>query len=61
MEPQIMQRLPASGSALRLRERDAFWDRRGRLLGHGPDLSDSASIDVDRITPRMLLAEAVGD
>ncbi|WP_328863566.1 FAD-dependent oxidoreductase [Streptomyces virginiae] len=61
VEPKIMQRLLASGSALRLRERDAFWDRRGRLLGHGPDLSDSASIDVDRITLRMLLAEAVGD
>ncbi|WP_328959844.1 FAD-dependent oxidoreductase [Streptomyces virginiae] len=61
VEPKVMQRLLASGSALRLRERDAFWDRRGRLLGHGPDLSDSASIDVDRITLRMLLAEAVGD
>ncbi|WP_448700497.1 FAD-dependent oxidoreductase, partial [Streptomyces avidinii] len=61
VEPKIMQRLLASGSALRLRERDAFWDRRGRLLGHGPDLSDSASIDVDRITLRMLLAEAAGD
>lgn len=61
VEPEITQRLLASGSALRLRERDAFWDRRGRLLGHGPDLGDSASIDVDRITLRMLLAEAVGD
>ncbi|WP_405533435.1 NAD(P)-binding protein [Streptomyces avidinii] len=61
VEPKIMQRLLASGSALRLRERDAFWDRRGRLLGYGPDLGDSASIDVDRITLRMLLAEAVGD
>ncbi|MFB6820738.1 FAD-dependent oxidoreductase [Streptomyces virginiae] len=61
VEPEIRQRLLASGSALRLRERDAFWDRRGRLLGHGPDLGDSASIDVDRITLRMLLAEAVGD
>ncbi|MFI5719164.1 FAD-dependent oxidoreductase [Nocardia sp. NPDC051750] len=61
VEPQIMQRLLASGSALRLRERDAFWDRRGRLLGHGPDLGDSGSIDVDRVTLRMLLAEAVGE
>lgn len=61
VEPQIMRRLLASGSALRLRERDAFWDRRGRLLGYGPDLSDSSSVDVDRITLRMLLAEAVGD
>ncbi|MGW7534918.1 FAD-dependent oxidoreductase [Amycolatopsis sp. NPDC054798] len=61
VEPKIMRRLLASGSALRLRERDAFWDRRGRLLGHGPDLSDSGSVDVDRITLRTLLAEAVGD
>ncbi|WP_433544682.1 FAD-dependent oxidoreductase [Streptomyces sp. CA-294286] len=61
VEPRIMQRLLASGSALRLRERDAIWDRRGRLLGLGPDLGDSASVDVDRITLRTLLAEAVGD
>ncbi len=61
VEPNIMRRLLASGSALRLRERDAFWDRRGRLLGHGPDLSDSGSVDIDRITLRALLAEAVGD
>lgn len=59
--PEIMRRLLASGSALNLRERDAFWDRRGRLLGHGPDLTGSASIDVDRITLRTLLAEAVGE
>jgi 2-polyprenyl-6-methoxyphenol hydroxylase-like FAD-dependent oxidoreductase len=57
----IMQRLLASGSALRLRDPDALWDRRGRLLGHGPDLSGSSSVDVDRVTLRTLLAEAVGD
>ncbi|AXB45485.1 FAD-dependent oxidoreductase [Amycolatopsis albispora] len=61
VEPEIMRRLLASGSALRLRERDVFRDHRGRVLGHGPDLRDSASIDVDRITLRTLLAEAVGD
>ncbi|GAB3837670.1 FAD-dependent oxidoreductase [Kribbella italica] len=61
VDPEIMRRLLASGSALRLRDPDAFWDRRGRLLGYGPDLSGSASIDVDRITLRTLLAEAVGD
>ncbi|MGX1561728.1 FAD-dependent oxidoreductase [Streptomyces sp. NPDC055506] len=59
--PETMRRLLASGSALRLRDRDAFWDRRGRLLGRGPDLSGDAGIDVDRITLRMLLAEEVGD
>ncbi len=57
----IMQRLLASSSALRLRDHDAFWDRRGRLLGHGPDLGDSSSVDVDRVTLRTLLAEADGD
>ncbi|MGI5425487.1 FAD-dependent oxidoreductase [Streptomyces sp. CA-179760] len=59
--PETMRRLLASASALRLRDRDAFWDRRGRLLGHGPDLSGDAGIDVDRITLRVLLAEEVGD
>ncbi|WP_394620047.1 FAD-dependent oxidoreductase [Lentzea sp. JNUCC 0626] len=61
VDPAIMRRLRASGSALRLRDRDALWDRRGRVLGYGPDLTGSASIDVDRITLRTLLAEAVGD
>ncbi|MFC8918340.1 FAD-dependent oxidoreductase [Streptomyces sp. NPDC057116] len=59
--PAIVERLLASASALRLRDRDAFWDRRGRLLGHGPDLGGHAGVDVDRITLRTLLAEAVGD
>ncbi|KAF4410999.1 NAD(P)-binding protein [Streptomyces lycii] len=59
--PEIMRRLLASASALRLRDRDAFWDRRGRLLGRGPDLSGHPGIDIDRITLRGLLAEAVGD
>ncbi|MGA4864703.1 FAD-dependent oxidoreductase [Streptomyces lavendulocolor] len=61
VEPEVMERLLASASALRLRDRDAFWDHRGRLLGHGPDLGQDAGIDVDRITLRTLLAEAVGD
>ncbi|GAA2669036.1 MULTISPECIES: NAD(P)/FAD-dependent oxidoreductase [Actinosynnema] len=55
-----LRRLLASGSALRLREPDAFRDHRGRLLGHGPDLAGSASVDVDRVTLRTLLADAVG-
>ncbi|MFK0256604.1 FAD-dependent oxidoreductase [Streptomyces sp. NPDC090445] len=58
--PETMRRLLASASALRLRDRDAYWDRRGRLLGHGPDLGGDAGIDVDRITLRTLLAEEVG-
>ncbi|WP_336082438.1 FAD-dependent oxidoreductase [Nocardia sp. SSK8] len=58
--PETMRRLLASGSALRLRDRDMLWDYRGRLLGYGPDLTGSASIDIDRITLRTLLADAVG-
>ncbi|GGT10062.1 MULTISPECIES: FAD-dependent oxidoreductase [Streptomyces] len=58
--PETMRRLLASASALRLRDRDAYWDRRGRLLGHGPDLRGDAGIDVDRITLRTLLAQEVG-
>ncbi|MFF0739156.1 FAD-dependent oxidoreductase [Streptomyces sp. NPDC004111] len=59
--PATVRRLLASGSALRLRDRDAFWDRRGRLLGHGPELGGDSGIDVDRITLRVLLAEEAGD
>ena len=61
VEPEIFERLLASASALRLRDRDCFWDRHGRLLGHGPELGADPSVDVDRITLRLLLAEAAGD
>ncbi|MEC3975466.1 FAD-dependent oxidoreductase [Amycolatopsis sp. H20-H5] len=59
--PEVVERLLASASALRLRDRDAFWDRRGRLLGRGPDLREDPSVDIDRITLRTVLAAAVGD
>ncbi|WP_338766064.1 NAD(P)/FAD-dependent oxidoreductase [Nocardia vulneris] len=58
--PEVFERVLASASALRLRERDAMWDRRGRLLGHGRDLGDDPSVDIDRITMRTVLADAVG-
>ncbi|MFI6871466.1 FAD-dependent oxidoreductase [Nocardia sp. NPDC050406] len=60
VDPHTMRRLRASASALHLRDRDAWWDRHGRLLAHGPDLAASQSLDIDRITLRTLLAEAVG-
>ncbi|WP_433576303.1 FAD-dependent oxidoreductase [Nocardia brasiliensis] len=58
--PEVFERVLASASALRLRERDAMWDRRGRLLGRGRDLGDDPSVDIDRITLRTVLADAVG-
>ncbi|RVX46212.1 2-polyprenyl-6-methoxyphenol hydroxylase-like FAD-dependent oxidoreductase [Nonomuraea polychroma] len=59
--PKLVEQLLASSSALRLRDPDAFWDRHGRLLGYGPQLADSPSVDIDRITLRTLLADAVGE
>ena len=61
VEPEIFERVLASASALRLREPDAFWDKRGRFLGNGPGWSDDPGVDIDRITLRLLLAEAAGD
>lgn len=58
--PEIFERLLGSSSALRWRTRDAFWDRHGRLLGHGPRLDDNPGVDIDRITLRTILADAVG-
>ncbi|MFJ9420325.1 FAD-dependent oxidoreductase [Streptomyces sp. NPDC101227] len=59
--PEVVERLLASASALRLRDRDALWDRYGRVIGFGPDLSGDSGVDIDRVTLRTLLAEAVGD
>ena len=62
LEPALYAGLLASASAVRRRPPDVWWDWRGRLLG---DLEvaglDPDSIDVDRITLRLLLAEAAGD
>ncbi|WP_299040302.1 NAD(P)/FAD-dependent oxidoreductase [uncultured Pseudokineococcus sp.] len=62
LEPELYERLLASASAVRRRPTDVWFDWRGRLLG---DLEvgglDPDSIDVDRITLRLLLAEAAGD
>jgi salicylate hydroxylase len=61
LPPETFEQLLASSSALRFRDPDAFWDREARLLGYGPRLADSPSVDIDRITLRTSLADAVGD
>ncbi len=62
MGPELHTRLLASASAVRRRPPDVWFDWRGRLLG---DLDvaglDPDSVDVDRITLRLVLAEAAGD
>lgn len=61
LAPDVVQELYACSSAVRRRPPDVLFDASGRELGdlevtgHDPD-----SIDVDRITLRLLLARAVG-
>lgn len=61
LEPEHYETLLASASAVRRRPPDVWFDWKGRQLGtldvkgHDPD-----SIDVDRITLRLVLAESAG-
>ena len=61
VEPSIMQRLLASSAAVERRDADAMWDHEGHALPLPPAAVSAGSIDVDRITLRLLLADAVGD
>ena len=55
-----MIKLLASSADGKKREPDVFWDWRGRLFWRMKPFAD-AGIDIDRITLRILLGEAVGD
>ncbi|WP_129336800.1 FAD-dependent oxidoreductase [Cellulomonas endophytica] len=60
--PEHLERLLASASAVRRRPPDVWWDWRARPLGPVEVKGlDRDSVDVDRITLRLLLAEAAGD
>ncbi len=61
VDPSVMQRLLASSAAVDRRDPDAMWDHEGRILPVPPAAVAAHSIDVDRITLRLLLADAVGD
>ncbi|MCK8475857.1 FAD-dependent monooxygenase [Microbacterium aurugineum] len=60
VDPSVMQRLLASSAAVDRRDADAMWDHEGRILPVPPAAVAADSIDVDRITLRLLLADAVG-
>ncbi|MBB2903285.1 2-polyprenyl-6-methoxyphenol hydroxylase-like FAD-dependent oxidoreductase [Kineococcus radiotolerans] len=61
LEPSLFAELLASASAVRRRPPDVWFDWRGRLLGElEVEGLDPDSIDIDRISLRLLLAEAVG-
>lgn len=49
--PQIMRRLLASASALRLRDRDAFWDRRGRSCSVMVPISPATPVSTSTASP----------
>ncbi|WP_432544469.1 FAD-dependent oxidoreductase [Kineococcus sp. SYSU DK002] len=62
LDPALFARLLASASAVRRRPPDVWFDWRGRPLGEIQVKGlDPDSVDVDRITLRLLLAEAAGD
>lgn len=62
LDPELYARLLASASAVRRRPPDVWFDWRGRPLGEiAVKGLDPDSVDVDRITLRLLLAEAAGD
>ena len=61
LPPETVERILASAADGRLRDPDVLWDPRGRRIGTVRLKSDDPGIDIDRITLRLLLAEAVGD
>ncbi|MCE0534638.1 FAD-dependent monooxygenase [Kineosporia rhizophila] len=61
LPPDVFERLLASSADGRLRDPDPFWDHQGRLIGQARTASGVPGIDIDRITLRVLLAEAAGD
>lgn len=60
LDPRDYEKVLASAAAGRLRGDDVFWDWRGRVIGRATDRRDPG-IDIDRITLRVILAEAAGD
>lgn len=61
VEPSVMRRLLASSASVDRRDPDAMWTHTGHMLPIPPAAVTAGSIDVDRITLRLLLADAVGD
>ena len=60
LPPDVFEQVLASAADGRLRDPDVLWDPRGRMIGRAKLKSDDPGIDIDRITLRLLLAEAVG-
>lgn len=61
LPPVIFEQIIASAADGRLRDPDVLWDPRGREIGRVRLKGADPGIDIDRITLRLLLADAVGD
>lgn len=57
---RAMRQIRASAALARRRGDDVMWDWRGRQLAVLPDVVHPDAIDIDRITLRLILSEAVG-
>lgn len=57
----VFVQILASAADGRRRDPDALWDPRGRKIGQVRLKGDDPGIDIDRVTLRLLLAEASGD
>ena len=61
VEPIVFERLLASSASTRLQGGDIMRDMRGRILFRDRPRDDDAGVNIDRITLRLILADAVGD
>ena len=61
LEPADLERLYAAAAAGRRQGPDIVRDMRGRLLAESRTRDEADSVNIDRITLRLILADAVGD
>lgn len=61
LEPRDFERVLASSATSRLQGGDITRDMHGRLLNRSNDMDDDGGVNIDRITLRLILAEAAGE
>ncbi|MFP7834650.1 FAD-dependent oxidoreductase [Marisediminicola sp. LYQ134] len=61
LDPEPFEEVLASSATTRLQGGDIMRDMRGRLLYRSAAADDDGGVNIDRITLRLILADAVGD
>lgn len=61
LDPEAFEQVLASSATSRLQGGDIMRDMRGRLLFRSQAADDDGGVNIDRITLRLILADAVGD